>query len=51
MFLVEPDKLDIKRLLHGFYHALLADLMAKRQQNKRKADAVLFELAEVVNAF
>ena len=34
VFLVEPDKLDIKRQLHGFYHILLADLMAKRQQNK-----------------
>ena len=35
--LVEPDKLDIKRHLHGpllIYHALLADLMAKTQRNK-----------------
>ena len=52
MFLVEPDKLDIKRHLCGFsiYHALIEDLMAKRQLNERKAGAVLFELADVANA-
>ena len=32
------------------FHALLANLMAKRQQKKCKADAVLFELADVTNA-
>ena len=34
----------------SFYHALLKDLRAKRQRNKWKADAVLFELADVANA-
>ena len=32
MFLVEPDNLDTKTLTwFSIYHALLADLMAKRQ--------------------
>ena len=29
---------------------VLADLVVKRQQNKWKADTVLFELADVMNA-
>ena len=51
LFLVEPDKLDIQTLTwFSINHALLVDLMVKRQQHKWKADAVLFELADVVNA-
>ena len=47
MFLVEPDKLDIKTLTWvSVYYALLGDLMAKRQRNE---DAVLFEFADVAN--
>ena len=34
VFLVEPEKLDIKNIDAIFYHALLADLIAERQQNK-----------------
>ena len=50
MFLVELDKLDNKRHLHGLFihHALLSDLMAKRLRNK--ANPVLVELADVANA-
>ena len=34
----------------AFYHPLLADLMAKRQRNKCKADDVIFEFADAANA-
>ena len=44
MFLVEPDTLDIKIHVLGFLFIkqILADLMAKRQQNKWKEDSCSF---------
>ena len=42
--------IDNTLTLFSIYQALLADLIAKIHQNKRKADANLFELADVANA-
>ena len=43
-------KLISKDTRFSIYHALLEDLVAKRQGNKFKAGAVLFELADVEKA-
>ena len=54
MFLVESDKLDIKRHLCGFlfivHYYIISRFNGKNIANQRKADAVLFELADVANA-
>ena len=53
MFLVEPDKLDIKKnnaTWFSIYHTSFKDFTLKRQENKCKADSVLCELADVANA-
>ena len=48
MFLVEPDKSDIKRH-YSMHYALLEGVTAKRESNKRKAISVLFDFADVAN--
>ena len=51
MFLVEPDKLNIKRhLWFSVYHASLQDFKARRTSKKGKTYAVLYEFADVANA-
>ena len=51
MFLVGPDKLDIKRLIRGFYlSCIISRSNGEKTAKQIKRDAVLFELANVANA-
>ena len=53
VFLVEPDKLDINRQLHGFLFIMHHYKILRQKQHRRsdrKANAFLSELADVVYA-
>ena len=52
VFLVEPDKLDIKRYYHGFlFNSIISTLNGKKKTAKKmKSRHLLSELAEVTNA-